>query len=105
MSMANNAGRHLRQIVANVDVVVGVELLMSVQALELRVQAGRPDGTAVSESDLSTTAQKVSAMLRSTPDEQGKMIAHLTRDVVLYPQVRTAASLVKQRAVLTAAHS
>lgn len=103
--MANNAGRHLRQIVANVEVVVGVELLMSVQALELRVQAGRPDGTVVSESDLSTTAQKVSAMLRSTSDEQGKKIAHLTRDVVLYPQVRTAASLVKQRAVLSAARS
>lgn len=105
VSMANNAGRHLRQIVANVEVVVGVELLMSVQALELRVQAGRPDGTVVSESDLSTTAQKVSSMLRSTSDEQGKKIAHLTRDVVLYPQVRTAASLVKQRAVLSAARS
>ncbi|WP_228278244.1 HAL/PAL/TAL family ammonia-lyase [Brevibacterium limosum] len=105
VSMANNAGRHLRQIVANVEVVVGVELLMSVQALELRVQAGRPDGTSVSESDLSTTAQTVSAMLRSAPDEQGKTIAHLTRDVVLYPQVRTAASLVKQRAVLSAARS
>jgi histidine ammonia-lyase len=105
VSMANNAGRHLRQIVANVEVVVGVELLMSVQALELRVQAGRPDGNPVSESDLSTTARKVSAMLRSTSDEQGEAIAHLTRDVVLYPQVRTAASLVKRRAVLSAARS
>ncbi|WP_366933971.1 HAL/PAL/TAL family ammonia-lyase [Brevibacterium renqingii] len=102
VSMANNAGRHLRQIVANVEVVVGVELLMAVQALELRVQAGRPDGTAVSEDELSTAARRVQAMLRATPDTQGRTIAHLTRDVVLYPQVRTAAGLVKERAVLAA---
>ncbi len=103
VSMANNAGRHLRQIVANVEVVVGIELLMAVQALELRVKGGRPDGTAVSESELSSAARRVSAMLRSTPDTQGKPIAHLSRDVVLYPQVRTAATLVRQRAVLAAA--
>lgn len=103
VSMANNAGRHLRQIVANVEVVVGIELLMAVQALELRVQAGRPDGTAVSEAELSSAAREVSAMLRSTPDTQGKPIAHLSRDVVLYPQVRTAAELVTQRAVIAAA--
>lgn len=103
VSMANNAGRHLRQIVTNVEVVVGVELLMAVQALELRVQVGRPEGTAVSEDEISTAARRVMAMLRMTPDTQGKPIAHLTRDVVLYPQVRTAAELVKQRAVVNAA--
>lgn len=103
VSMANNAGRHLRQIVANVEAVVGVELLMATQALELRVKAGRPDGTAVAESDVSTAARRVSAMLRSTKDTQGKTIAHLSRDVVLYPQVRTATALVKQRAVVAAA--
>lgn len=103
VSMANNAGRHLRQIVANVEVVVGVELLMAVQALELRVQTGRPDGTPVSEGEISSAGRRVAAMLRSTPDTQGKPIAHLSRDVVLYPQVRTAATLVRQRAVIKAA--
>lgn len=103
VSMANNAGRHLRQIVANVEVVVGVELLMAVQALELRVQAGRPGGTPVSEDEISTAGRRVAAMLRATPDTQGKSIAHLSRDVVLYPQVRTAAGLVRQRAVIDVA--
>lgn len=103
VSMANNAGRHLRQIVANVEVVVGVELLMAVQALELRVQIGRPDGTPVSEGEISSVGRRVAAMLRSTPDTQGKPIVHLSRDVVLYPQVRTAAGLVGQRAVIKAA--
>lgn len=103
VSMANNAGRHLRQIVANVEVVVGVELLMAVQALELRVQTGRPDGTPVSEDEISSAGRRVAAMLRSIPDTQGNPIAHLNRDIVLYPQVRTAAGLVKQRAVIKAA--
>lgn len=102
VSMANNAGRHLRQIVANVEVVVGIELLMAVQALELRVAVGRPDGTPVAESDLSSAARRVSAMLRGEPDTQGQAISHLTRDVVLYPQVRTAAALVKRRAIVDA---
>ncbi|MBD8021863.1 HAL/PAL/TAL family ammonia-lyase [Brevibacterium gallinarum] len=103
VSMANNAGRHLRQIVANIEAVVGIELLMAVQALELRVTAGRPDGRAVTREEISSAGRRVMDMLRSTTDTQGRAIAHLTQDVVLYPQVRTATALVKDGAVVRAA--
>ena len=103
VSMANNAGRHLRQIVANIEAVVGIELLMAVQALELRVAAGRPDGRSVTREEISSAGRRVIDMLRSTTDTQGRPIAHLTQDVVLYPQVRTATALVKDGAVVRAA--
>ena len=41
VSMANNAGRHARQIVRNIENVVGIEVLMAAQALDLRLAEQR----------------------------------------------------------------
>ncbi len=97
VSMANNAGRHARQVVANIEAVVAVELLMATQALDLRIAQSE-----VTEETLSPTSRDVRRMVRGTVDEQGRPIAHLTRDLVLYPWLRRATALVHDRDVLAA---
>ncbi len=97
VSMANNAGRHARQVVANIEAVVGVELLMATQALDLRILQGE-----VSEDQLSPSSRAVRRMVRGTVDAQGRPIAHLTRDLVLYPWLRRATALVHDGDVMAA---
>jgi len=98
VSMANNAGRHARQIVKNIENVVGIEVLMAAQALELRL-AERGAGPEA----LSPAARAVLAMLRATAATDGRPIDHLTRDVVLYPRLHAATDLVHSGAVRRAA--
>jgi len=97
VSMAGNAGRHARQVVANIEVVVGIELVMTAQALELRLQAsGRPVEA------MSPPARAVLELVRSTPTCDGQHIDHITRDVVMYPRIQAATDLVHSGAVLQA---
>jgi histidine ammonia-lyase len=97
VSMAHNAGRHARQVVANIETVIGIELVMAAQALELRLQAaGRPADA------LSPATRAVLDLVRATPTSDGRGIDHLTRDVVLYPRIHAAAELVHTGAVLDA---
>lgn len=97
VSMANNAGRHARQVVANIEAVVAVELLMATQALDLRINQNEVDA-----SGLSPASRAVREMVRSTTDAQGRALAHLTRDVVLYPWLRRAIALVHDGEVVHA---
>ena len=94
VSMANNAGRHARQIVKNIENVVGIEVLMAAQALELRLTE-RGFGTDA----LAPAARAVLTMLRATPATDGRPIGHLERDLVLYPRIHRAAELVNSGAV------
>ena len=100
VSMANNAGRHARQIVKNIESVVGIEVLMAAQALELRLKE-RKFGTEA----LAPASRAVLAMLRATPATDGRPIGHLERDLVLYPRIHMAAELVNSGAVLDAARA
>lgn len=95
VSMANNAGRHARQVVANIQHVVGIELVMAAQALELRLQASGKD-----KDDLAPATRAVLELVRATPTSDGRGITHLSRDVVMYPRIRAAADLVASGAVL-----
>lgn len=97
VSMANNAGRHARQIVTNIEVVVGIELLMATQALDLRVLQQE-----VTAEGLSTAAAAVRAMVRGTNAQDGRALSHLKQDVVLYPWVRRATELVHDGDVVAA---
>jgi histidine ammonia-lyase len=98
VSMANNAGRHARQVVANIEHVVGIELVMAAQALELRLaKAGR------GREALSPAARAVLDLVRGTAAADGRTIDHLERDVVLYPRIRASRDLVASGAVLRAA--
>ena len=95
VSMANNAGRHARQVVANIQHVVGIELVMAAQALELRLAATGKDRSA-----LAPATRAVLELVRSTATSDGRGITFLTRDVVMYPRIRAAVGLVASGAVL-----
>ncbi|MEK0098613.1 aromatic amino acid lyase, partial [Streptomyces sp. A475] len=98
VSMASNAGRHARPVVANIDAVVATELWMAAQALALRLaEQGR-----VAEARAPAPRAAVD-VLRATPATDGRPIDHLTRDVVLYPRVHAALDLVRSGAVVAAA--
>lgn len=97
VSMANNAGRHARQIVTNVESVVAIELLMASQALDLRLGQGE-----VTQDGLSPASRAVRARVRASVDAQGHSIDVLTRDRVLYPWLRRAVELVHSGDVLAA---
>lgn len=99
VSMANNAGRHARQVVANIEVVVATELAMAAQAAELRLRKEGYDASA-----LSPATRAVLELVRSTPTSDGKQIDHLVRDVVMYPRIHAATELVHSGAVLAAVH-
>ena len=97
VSMANNAGRHARQVVANIENVIGIELVMAAQALELRLAvAGK------GPESLAPATRAVLELVRSTPTSDGRGIDHIRRDVVMYPRIRAAAQLVHSGAVLDA---
>ena len=98
--MANNAGRHARQIVKNIENVVGIEVLMAAQALELRL-AERGAGPEV----LSPASHAVLELLRASAATDGRPIDHLERDVVLYPRLHAVTELVHSGAVLRTAQA
>ncbi|MEO6941548.1 MAG: histidine ammonia-lyase [Terrimesophilobacter sp.] len=100
VSMANNAGRHARQVVTNIENVIGIELLMAAQALELRLQVEGKDASA-----LSAASRTVLELVRSHRSADGRLIDHITQDTVLYPRVRSAVELVHSGAVLDALRS
>jgi histidine ammonia-lyase len=98
--MANNAGRHTRQIVANIESVVAIELLMAAQALELRMRLPATAGAKPGVASLAALAY-----LRSTASADGRAIDHLTEDVVLYPRLRKAGELVHDGSVVAAVNA
>jgi histidine ammonia-lyase len=95
VSMANNAGRHTRQIVANIESVVGIELLMASQALELRLGL-----EATADARLSPAAAAALALVRGTSSDDGRPIDHIRADVVMYPRIRKALELVHDGTVV-----
>ncbi|RIJ78791.1 histidine ammonia-lyase [Nakamurella silvestris] len=95
VSMANNAGRHARQVVSNIENVVGIELLMAAQALDLRLQEGGAGGGRPGPASRATLD-----LLRGTRSADGRPIEHITQDVVMYPRVRRATDLVHSGDVL-----
>ena len=94
VSMAGNAGRHARQIIENITQVIGIELAMAAQALELRL--AQPEHAGAS---LAPATQAALDLVRGTATGNGGTIDHLTRDVVMYPRLRAAADLVRSGAV------
>ena len=98
VSMANNAGRHARQIVKNIENVVGIEVLMAAQALELRLTEQNLDATA-----LSPASRAVVKTLRAASATDGRPVDHLVRDVVLYPRLHAVTDLLHSGTILDAA--
>jgi histidine ammonia-lyase len=85
VSMSLNAARHAREVVRNVEQVLALEFLCAGQAIAL--QRGRPGKGTQAALDL----------LRA------EGVAELTRDRVLYPDVRKAVRLVRSGSLVRAA--
>ncbi|MCC7320227.1 MAG: histidine ammonia-lyase [Rubellimicrobium sp.] len=100
VSMANNAGRHARQIVKNIENVVGIEVVMAAQALELRMME-----RGIGPEALAPATRAVLAMVRATNADDGRPIDYLARDIVLYPRIQKGADLVHTGAVLATAQA
>lgn len=98
VSMANNAGRHARSVVENIETVIGIELLMACQALELRLK-----GLGLDRSALAPASRAVLELVRGTSTSDGRGIDHLVKDAVMYPRVRAAKDLVHSGSVLSVA--
>lgn len=98
--MGTNAARHARQVVSNIEHVVGIEVLMAVQALELRLEEQNVGADA-----LSATSRAVVDAVRASVCADGRPIDHLKQDAVLYPRVREAREIVHSKAVLKAAYT
>jgi len=100
VSMAMNAGRHLRQIVWNAQSVIGIELLMAAQALDLRLES-----LGESPEALAKTSRTVLELVRSTKIGDDQTITFHNQDVVMYPRIRAATDLIRSGAVLRAART
>jgi histidine ammonia-lyase len=92
VSMSLNAARHAREIVRNVEHILALELLCAAQAIAL--QLAKP-GQHSSRTGRGTGAAL--AALRSAG------IDVLTQDRVLYPDIRAAIQLVRNRSLVGAA--
>jgi len=97
VSMANNAGRHARQVVVNIENVVGIELLMATQAIELRRQVGGE-----SAGTPGPASRAAVELVRGSNSADGRPIDHITQDVVMYPRVRRCTELVHNGDVVRA---
>jgi histidine ammonia-lyase len=92
VSMSLNAARHARDIVKNVEHILALEFLCAAQAIAL--QSAKSD-----RGDL-RPGKGTHAALRRLRDAG---IAVLTQDRVLYPDIRTAVRLVRERSLVRAA--
>ncbi|MGW6750003.1 HAL/PAL/TAL family ammonia-lyase [Streptomyces sp. NPDC055006] len=100
VSMANNAGRHARTVVRNIENVIGIELLMAAQALDLRLEAADAEPSA-----LGPATRTAWETVRAARSGDGRPVDRTERDVVLYPRVRRAVELVHDGDVLTAVNA
>lgn len=88
VSMAMNAGRHVRQVVWNATAVVALELHAAAQAIDLRVaEPGR------SLADLSPATRRAYDAIRD-------VVSYQTRDELLSPRVAAVRELVVKRGLL-----
>jgi histidine ammonia-lyase len=92
VSMSLNAARHAREIVKNVEQILALELLCAIQAIAL--QLAKPGNRTLR---LGAGTQVAYQMFRDAG------IAVVTRDRVLYPEIRKALQLVRGGALVRAA--
>jgi len=110
VSMSMNAARHAREIVKNVEQIVGIEMLCAAQALDFRY-GGLTFSTTTRQVDKATGAQGITVEYSlqegkpGTKSRAGKgtnaafrairrRIGHLTEDRPLYPDLHAIAEMV-----------
>jgi histidine ammonia-lyase len=95
VSMSLNAARHARAVVANAERVLAMELLCAAQAIWLRTRGELPRGAAAPGAGVAAAC----AAIRTAG------IAPLTRDRVLYPDIRRAEQLLRAGTLVAAARA
>jgi histidine ammonia-lyase len=110
VSMSMNAARHAREIVKNVEQIVGIEMLCAAQALDFRYE-GLTFSSATKQVDEATGAQGMTVEYSLQEGKPGaksqagkgtdaafqtirKRIGHLTEDRPLYPDLQAIAEMV-----------
>ena len=88
VSMAMNAGRHVRQVVSNATAVLALELFAAAQAIDLRV---REPGRGLGD---------VSPATRRAFDQIRAVVGYQKRDELLHPRVAAVRELVAAGALL-----
>ena len=92
VSMCTIAARHAAQVVANVQAVLGIELLCAWQALHLRLQQ--------QPGDQPGHAARAVLDYLSTVEIEGEPLRPLARDVALRPYVDTMIGIIRSGALL-----
>jgi histidine ammonia-lyase len=90
VSMAANAARHAREIIWNVQQIVGIEMLCASQALDLRL--------------LSDSDSKIGKGTKIAYDVIRKQIAYWSQDRIMHPDMEKAATMVSTGEVVQAVY-
>lgn len=103
VSMAPNAARHAREIIWNVQRIVGIEMLCAAQALDFRLQGVRIKYPDVKRPRKSPSEPAVLGKgTRAAHECIRKSVKHWDKDRVMYPDLATAADLVCSGSILRA---
>ena len=109
VSMSSNAARHARQIIWNVQQIIGIEMLCAAQALDFRLEGQEYvqycDGGSIrrgwqkTESD---TSPALGVGTRAAYDHLRTCVEHRRRDRVLYPDMARVAREVSSGGIVQA---
>jgi histidine ammonia-lyase len=111
VSMSPNAGRHAREVIWNVQQIVGIEILCAAQALDFRREGkayvhGCEDGRAVQEwrrvQGDATLGRGTAAAHDYIRDPERGAIAHWDQDRIMHPELVRAATMVRSGEIVRA---
>lgn len=95
VSMAMNAGLHALQVAEMAEAVVAIEVLMSTQALDLRL-GSKANGSGVDAyATLGRGGRLLRRLVRAQTTAEGDPVEYLDRDRVMYPYFRSILELVR----------
>lgn len=98
VSMSTIAARHAREIVENVETVVGIEILLATQALDFRIEGLDFSGGEPAR----VTPLKPGKGVKSVYDTIRKVVPKWTRDRLMYPDMNKVIDIVRSGALVAA---
>lgn len=111
VSMSPNAGRHAREVIWNVQQIVGIEMLCAAQALDFRKE-GKEYVKSCEEGQVKnewrqvyanvTPGQGTRAAYDYIRDPERGAIAHWDQDRIMYPELARAALMVRSGEIVQA---
>ena len=102
VSMAPNAGRHTREIVWNVEQIVGIEMLCAAQALDFRLAGIEYDPKRGWRRAAADQEPRLGRGTRAAYDCIRRRVTHMDQDRALYHDIAAVAAMVSSGEVLEA---